>query len=160
MRYWFDDKERVRALRAELESWRGTPFRHKCGVKGLGADCIHMVCHALINVGAVPAGIMRRVPDYPRDWHLHTRNTLLQDMIEKHLPVDRVPVAREDISALRDGDIVLYKFGRSNSHAAIICGGTIYQVIEGVGFAAASLSDRQWNHRIRRAYRLTGGAEG
>lgn len=151
-RDFFRTPERVQALSKELSAWEGTPFRHRCGVKGLGVDCIHMVCHVLINLGAVPANIMRHVPGYPRDWHLHKRNTLLQDMIEKHLDVRQVPIAE-----MKDGDIVIYRFGRSNSHAAIYCGGKIYQAVEGSGVTRSSASDKQWNKRIRRVYRLGEG---
>lgn len=162
-KYWFDnDPRRAAALATELEGWAGTPYRHHCGVKGLGADCIHLVCHVLVNVGAIPGSVLRHVPDYPRDWHLHRQNTLLQDMIEKYLLVERVSIDMASAGfvegVLIDGDIVVYRFGRSNSHAAVYCRGAIFQAIEGVGVASASLSDRQWHSRIRRVYRLLQGA--
>ena len=56
MKAFFDSPERVAALRAELESWKGTRFWREAGAnakKGVGADCVSFVEKVLENLGAI-----------------------------------------------------------------------------------------------------------
>lgn len=149
--YFFDSPESIDALRVVVNSWKGTPFKHKTVVKGIGVDCIHFVVACLVEVGYLRSSIWAKVPDYPRDWHLHRDSTLLNDMLLRYLNVEEC--SRDD---LRDGDLVLYRFGQSNAHAALYLDGKVYQSVEGRGVMLTNLSaNRDFRKRaIRRVYRL------
>jgi len=120
---FFDDKQEE--LQQELESWVDTPFRHHQGVKGTGVDCIHLVARVLEHFGFGPF----RIPDYARDWHLHQEHELLRDGIFAQLDVDEIPLDEEP----KNGDILLYKFGRAAAHSGIYFDKYIYHAIIGVG---------------------------
>ena len=68
--WYFEPIERQLKLKASIDSWIGTPFRHRCGVKGLqgGVDCIHFVAEVFKEVGLIDH---YEVPKYAKDWHLH-----------------------------------------------------------------------------------------
>lgn len=105
------EQERARAV-AEAETWLGTPYHHRAAVKGVGADC------ALFPLAVYRAAVPHRmgpvtVPSYPRDWHLHKDRGLYREIVSA--------VAREiDEAAAQPGDFVLYRFGRVESHGAIL----------------------------------------
>jgi NlpC/P60 family putative phage cell wall peptidase len=138
-----EDRER---LWAELESWLGTPFRHWCGVKGQGVDCIHFVVRVLeATAGVGPL----RIPEYSRDWHRHQDASLLLDGIRRQLP------AAEVCGDPEDGDVLLFKFGRTASHSSIFCGGRLWHSVTGAGVVAVSWPDRMWRRRFRAMFRVT-----
>lgn len=97
----------------EALSWRGTPYHNHGRVKGVGADCLTFLAGAFENAGLVPP---IEIPNYPPQWHLHHSDEkyldgLLRYCVEVDGPPDRVPLP---------GDIVLWRFGRTYSHGAIV----------------------------------------
>lgn len=100
-------KERDAVL-AEARTWLRTPWHHEARVKGGGVDCANF----LIGVYAACGLIEEFTPEqYPPDWMLHRsdekfRRYLLQytNPVEEALP----------------GDIAMFKFGRTESHGAIV----------------------------------------
>lgn len=124
MQYYFDEPEKRLLLREELNSWIGTPFRHGCGVKKYGTDCIRHVCGVLRNVGAVSPKI--KIPNYPKDFHLHRSKELLREGV-----IDKLNVEEVGVENPKDGDIILYQFGRVASHASIYFRGCGYHSISG-----------------------------
>lgn len=118
MEYLFDSKESIARLREELESWENTPFRHLCGVKGMGCDCIHFVVRIIETFGLGPF----KVPEYPKDWHLHRSEELLKRGLTSQVP--HIEINPFDP---KDGDILLFKFGRVCSHAGIFCDENVWQ---------------------------------
>lgn len=148
MKAYFDDEERAAALYGELESWLDTPFRHKSGVKRKGCDCIHLVLRVIEAVG-IPVKRKIIMPDYARDWHLHVSGETLADGIEKHLPVQRLGIR----STLKDGDILLYRYGRASSHSALYCRGMVYQALNGMSVAKIDVRGEQ-RERLTHIYRL------
>lgn len=101
------------AIVAEAERWLGTPFVWEAGVRGQGVDCAWFLIRVLEAVGVVPVGAVDPRP-YPRDWHLHTNDHRYERWMDKYLeraPVGTLPAA---------GDVVLFRFGRAASHAAIV----------------------------------------
>lgn len=149
MIYYFDDKRHVTKLRRILEEWLGTPFRHQCGVKGMGCDCIHLVLRVYEEMGLIrfPS---KRMPDYPRDWHLHNTTELLADGIERTMPVDRL----EPVNAPMAGDILLSKYGRASSHSGIYCDGYVYQALNGMGVHKIDLNYKPYRNRMTHLYRM------
>ena len=53
MRDYFGTEERVAALRAELERWRGTPFVAHTAICGVGVDCVRFAGAVLEACGAI-----------------------------------------------------------------------------------------------------------
>lgn len=143
--YLFDDQENQKRLKEELEGWVGTPFRHWCGVKGEGCDCIHLVQRVLRQFGKGPLTVQHYTPD----WHLHNTMELLFEGIAKTVDIERVSL--ED---LRTGDIVLFKYGKTMSHCAWFVDGYLYHALYGSRVVKTTWRDKMWNKRARLAMRV------
>jgi len=92
----------------EAMTWLRTPYHHAARVKGAGVDCVQIliaVYQAVGAVGEVETG------DYVSDWMLHQNEEKYLNGIMAHAHPVEVPQA---------GDIALYTFGRTVSHAAIV----------------------------------------
>lgn len=149
VKYYFDDKERQEKLKAILDEWVGTPFRHKCGVKGLGCDCIHYVIRVLEEFELVDINKII-IPDYPRDWHYHNTREILKEAIEKYLNVEKISIN----GTLQAGDIILSHFGKASSHAGIYFKGVVYQSINKVGVKRISFNEPKFRKQMKFAYRI------
>jgi len=146
--YYFDDVDNLNRLETILSEWKGTPYRHHCGVKGLGCDCIHFVARVVEELGLIKI-TKNMVPTYPKDWHLHNSRELLSEAILKHLNVEKV-----GIDKLKDGDIVLMHYGKAASHAAFYFKGYLHQALNGVGVTIINASDRLFKRQMKFAYRV------
>lgn len=146
---YFDDKERQAKLLIHLDEWLDTPFRHKCGVKGLGCDCIHFVIRILEEFELVDLNRIK-IPDYPKDWHEHNTQELLKEAIEKYLNVELVDLN----GMLLNGDIILSHFGKASSHAGIYYNGYVYQSINKVGVKRINFNDKFFRSNMRYCYRI------
>lgn len=96
------------AVIAEALTWLKTPYHHAARVKGAGVDCVQIliaVYQACGLVGEVDTG------EYVSDWMLHQSDEIYLEGIMKYAHPVEVPLP---------GDIALYKFGRTVSHAAIV----------------------------------------
>jgi len=153
MKWYFDSEERCQRLRQILEEWKGTPYKHRCAVKGQGADCILFVGAALAEAGAASPSILKNLPDYPRDWHIHRDVELLINEIESRLPVEKLSL--RDYQP-KNGDILLYRFGKAQSHSSIYMDGKVYQSVMGIGVIDLRFSSSLWANRLKRVYRLRG----
>lgn len=148
--YWFKSEERQAKLKEVLDSWLRTPFRHHCGVKGMGCDCIHFVARVFEEVGYFTNPI--KIEWYPKDWHLHRDEQRLMQGLVKHLrKVKSVP-----LMDFKNGDIILFQYGRTNSHAAIYCDGHLYQALVRGGVHKTWLQDPVWMKRMKVAFRVIG----
>jgi cell wall-associated NlpC family hydrolase len=148
MRYYFEDAEKTAKLEKILQEWLGTPYRHHCGVKGLGADCIHFVARVFEEMGILT---WRKdlMPDYPRDWHLHSPRQRLAESIEKEFRVVRI-----GLDELMAGDIVLHHFGQAASHAAIFSQGSVFHAIDRRGVLRTPVTDTKFRRHAQFAYRI------
>jgi NlpC/P60 family putative phage cell wall peptidase len=104
-------EQRARVI-AEARTWLRTPYHHQGRIKGVGVDCLMLLCEIYHAVGLVP--FVDPGP-YPRDWHLH-RN-------EERYANGLFQYARQVDVAL-PGDVAIFKFGRCFSHGAILIGAT------------------------------------
>ena len=103
------DRQALRAaVIVEAERWLGTPFHHAGRIKGAGADCLMLLAEVYERAGVI---LHVEPPFYVPDWHLHRD---AERYIEGLLDYAR-PVARPE-----EGDIALFRFGRTFSHAAIV----------------------------------------
>lgn len=142
MKYYFEDKDRQEQLGKVLNSWLRTPFRHCCGVKGLGCDCIHFVIGVLEELDFGPF----KVQNYARDWHLHNRNELLANGIKKQLKVEEVK------KPYKNGDIICFEFGKAYSHASIYFNKHIFQAVPSAGVIKSYIN--MWQNRKLKAFRI------
>lgn len=152
MEYYFDDNENRDKLKAVLKSWKRTPYLHMCGEKGLGCDCIHLVLRVYQEMGIVPEDY--KIPNYNADWHLHNKESLLAKGVITSLN-DRaeILVGLKDYRP-KDGDVILYHYGKTISHAGIYCDRKVYQALHGAGVLAIDYSDKTWKKRARVAIRM------
>ncbi len=149
MKYFFENKENRDKLKKILESWIGTPFRHQCGVKGLGTDCAYFIANVFIELGLIQ---WRKdlIPDYPKDWHIHNTRELLKETIEKTLNVIQIDINEEFF----DGDIFLFHFGKAASHVAIYFENNLYQALEDVGVIKTYAYEKVFLKRLKYRYRV------
>jgi len=138
MKYFFNDQKNRDRLLIILESWVGTPYRHKSGVKGLGVDCAYFLSRVGEELGLVSQGAL--LPEYSRDFHNHVRDEIYAEFLRKHPLLVEVGITKP-----MDGDIILYKFGKIASHSAVYFGGYTYQARFRVGVVKF-----HWNQDKRR----------
>lgn len=102
-------------LRADVlwhaHRWLGTPYHHQGRVLGVGVDCAGLLCEVYREVGLMPE---IDPGNYPADWHLHRSEERILEWADRCA----VPVQGEP----QPGDAVLFKFGRTFSHACIVVG--------------------------------------
>lgn len=145
---YFDDIEKQKQLKKILDEWIGTPFRHRCGVKKLGCDCIFFVGRIFEEMGLMSLNA-DKVPVYPKDWHIHNTRELVSEAVEKYLNVKKV-----GLTELRNGDIILSHYGRAASHGAIYFEKYVYQAITSIGVCKIKFEDIQFKKNMKFAYRL------
>lgn len=155
-KYFYENTGKTANLGRVLAEWEGTPYRHHCGVKGRGADCIHFVVRVLIELGVIK---WRRnlIPDYPRDWHLHNTRELLLENLFTEIPGEIMPDAPGaliDAGRLQDGDIILSHYGQAASHAAIYYQDYCWQALDGAGVVKITIADRAQRRQMKYVYRL------
>ena len=109
------------AVVAEALSWQGTRYlprgqrkivRNDSG--GIadpgGVDCASLLMCVFTNASAVSGLVL---PDYPPDWHWNRAAERYLGAVLEH--ASEIPE-----SQAQPGDIVLYRYGRTFSHGAII----------------------------------------
>ena len=146
IKYYFENAEKQEELKRILDEWKDTPFRHRCGVKKLGTDCIFFVARVLEELNILK---MPEIPEYPPDWHLHQTQKLLVEGILQHLNVENV-----DFNNLLNGDLVLYFFGKAASHASIYYDDHTYQAVNDIGVIRLPFTDKFWFKRKRYNFRI------
>ena len=102
------DRRRL-AVIIEARGWLRTPYHHMGRVKGCGTDCLMLLAEVYERAGVVPR---IDVPFYAPDWNLHRD-------AERYLG-GLMQYAREVEGSPRQGDVVVFKFGRCFAHGAII----------------------------------------
>ena len=91
--------------------WKGTPYLHQAGVKGVAADCIGFIRG--VRAELVGHDVDYR-PDYSPAWGEVDRDELLLNAAHKYF----VPV---DYPKWKPGDLLVFrvKFAKSAKHCAI-----------------------------------------
>lgn len=132
-------------------TWEGTPYHHQARCKGAGVDCVQLLLGVVYEVGLFKEG-EHPVGYYSPQWHLHKNEELLLEimlsfgLIEKPLP-ERLP-----------GDLVVFKFGRVCSHAAIVLPGDqiIHALWERPGRVMVNRLSGTWRTRMRKCLAIPG----
>ena len=148
MKYYFSDLEKQKELKKILDEWLGTPFRHHCGVKGGGTDCLHFVARVLEEMGIL-TWRKNMVPDYPRDWHLHNTRELLKEAIDRELKGEW-----KELNGFMNGDILLSHFGKAASHVGIYFDGHVYQAVERIGVIKVSVKTPLIKRQMKFMFRV------
>lgn len=96
------------AVVCEARAWLGTPYHAHARVKGHGVDCVHLLCAVYEAVGLT----MPIDPgQYPIAWALSRSDELYLAALDSRASRIEQPHA---------GDVALFKFGRTFSHAGIV----------------------------------------
>lgn len=99
-------------LQDEAQRWIGTPYHHQGCVHGAGVDCLMLLVAVFKAVGALPAAFDPR--PYAPQWHLHRSEEVYLAGLDTLLR----PLG--DGEPLQAGDVVVWRFGRTFSHAGLI----------------------------------------
>ena len=108
-------KQEEEKFRKECRSWLNPPTKwmHGVGLKGVRTDCINFIAEVSKEMGWLNKDY--KIKAYPRDWALHkARHTMIYELGRYCFDVG--------LEDRKTGDIFLYKFGRSNCHAAFYLG--------------------------------------
>lgn len=138
------------AIVAEAMTWEGTPYQSHARIKGVGVDCAQLPAAIYEAVGLIEP--VR--PEYPADWMMHRDEERFLSFV--------LPQAREieETEAL-PGDLVIWRFGRTFSHSAIIIDAPVvlHAVVRGAAVVRADMSrDIDLAERPRRFFSLFGRA--
>lgn len=97
------------AIVAEALSWEGTPYLPFARVKGVGTDCAQYPAAVFAACGIIP----ELHPKYSQQWMHHRDEELYLAEIRQW--------AREiPVNESKPGDLIVWKFGRTFSHSAIV----------------------------------------
>lgn len=138
---------------AESLLWMRTPHRNGARVKGAGVDCAQILIAVYESAGVLDPGECNPGP-YPADFALHRSDQSYLAWVEKYCdPVDGLPLP---------GDIAVFHFGRSVSHAGIVLEWPrIIHAYVGLGVIIsdmneAILCDKKGASRLKGIYRPRG----
>lgn len=127
----------------EAKTWVGTPYHHYAGVKGVGTDCAFIMIKVFAHCGLIKDFIP---PLYPIDWANHKTEEMYLGFVRDYAV---------EVTEPKEGDIVLYKFGRCISHAGIYIGnGTIIHALIGVGVTYSGIEEGQLSGRLAGYYSI------
>jgi hypothetical protein len=129
MPWYFEPVERQLRLKAIMDTWIGTPFRHRGCVRGLkgGVDCIHFTAEVFKELGIIDS---YELPKYGKDWHMHRAGEQLLAGIFDFADAHPTYALRDvGINNPMNGDVYMYKWGRASAHTSIYYDGLVYQVL-------------------------------
>jgi cell wall-associated NlpC family hydrolase len=138
----FLTRDRLRqAIIDEAKTWVSTPYHHEGHRKGIGVDCAH-----LLNEVYSAAGVIEKlnIEHYSQDWQFHRDVERYLSYIEcratEQMDVNYIP---------QPADIMMFKFGRTFSHGAIV---VRYPIIihsyVRMGCVLDDVSKNQWLQRM------------
>lgn len=99
------------AVVAEARKWLGARWVHGARVRYSVVDCGQLLVAAYEDAGVVENVV---VEPYPQDWAKHRSEEVMLGIVEQY--ATRLP----DGARPGPGDVVLFKYGRCLSHAAIV----------------------------------------
>lgn len=104
-----NEAEARAAIVAEALSWESTPYHPHARIKGVGCDCAQLPAAVYEAVGLIePVN-----PTYTSDWMLHRDEEKFLGFV--------LPQARQiKLADVLPGDLILWRYGRTFSHAAIV----------------------------------------
>jgi NlpC/P60 family putative phage cell wall peptidase len=100
-------EQRARVV-AEARTWLLTPYRHGADLRGVGVDCGMFIVRIFVDLGLTPPFDPR---PYAPDWMIHRNEEKYLDFFNSRCAPGSDP---------RPGDIALFRYGRSYSHAGVV----------------------------------------
>ena len=137
--------EAIAKLRAEAPTWKGTPHRNYMSLKGIGTDCVHFVVMMYKAAGLVTPDY--KIPAYSPNEGLHNASTRIQEIVRGAFEVQEV-----SISNVRDGDLLVFKNGKTSGHVGIYLDGEVWHALG--GSCVTNSPWVLWKHRIASVFRL------
>jgi NlpC/P60 family putative phage cell wall peptidase len=132
----------------ETLSWLGTPYHHLACVKGVGVDCAMLLVAVFRDSGLVPQDLDPR--PYAPDWHLHRNEEKFLGWLQQYA---------EQVERPGPGDVVVWRYGRTYSHGAIVVGeaGEIVHAYKNAGCVVRGhLHETELAQRQQLAWRVRG----
>jgi len=102
--------EQRRSVVRAAQEWLGTPYHHHARVKKAGADCAMFPLSVYQECGILPKDY--QPPEYSVQWHLHRSEELYLKEIDRFVAEINGPP--------QPADFVVFQFGRTYSHGAIV----------------------------------------
>lgn len=124
---------------AAARSYIGTPFHHQGRLPGVGLDCAGVVVCAYREAGIT-------IMDQSGYGRLPSKG-LLVIAVEAHC--DRIA-----LSAVQDGDVLLFAFRAEPQHLAIYAGGNIIHAHAQAGTVLEQSLSGIWRDRLRGVFRM------
>lgn len=119
-------KETKEAMKKELDSWLGVPFRHM-GITRTGIDCMNFIARILMKVGVLSENMIRY--EYAEKWYHGTRESLIENALHalKHYSTSDFQMYNNKEQP-QDGDICLFQWKDTYcvSHGGIFFDGSVY----------------------------------
>jgi len=154
MEWYFTETERQLQLKAIIDSWINTPFRHRCAVKGKqgGVDCIHFCAEVYKELGVIDS---YNIPEYAPDWHLHrTGEKLLLGIFNFADSHPTGTLKSVGYANPKNGDVIMFQYGRASAHTAIYYENRVYQVLTGMRVEPRPWNDATTNFRKQYGLRV------
>ncbi len=127
----------------EAQSWLRTPYHHHARKKGVGVDCIHLLCAVFEACQLVPA---IDPGQYAPDWHQHRNAELYIDGLLRYA---------HEVDAPQMGDVVLARYGRTFSHGGVMVSEVdVVHALKGAGVIQTRLTEHPLDSRALRFYSL------
>ena len=157
----FEKKQFAAEMICIINSWIDTPYRHCTKVKGRGADCATFMVAIFEEIGVIDNF---KVPYYSMDWHIHGKEDLFINNLEKFMVGINDPYSLEKINDLSPknlsfGDWLVFAMsplGYANHSAIYIDNGLMVHCIERVGVRMSQCLD--FFPKLSMVYRLYKGA--
>lgn len=130
---------------AEALTWLATPYHHRARVKGAGVDCAQLPIAVYSDLGLIdPVD-----PAYVRDWHLHRGEEVYLDFVTRWATEIGSRPAPGQLIGLPPlpGDFVLWRWGRTYSHGAIVVDGS--RVVHSYVGVGVTLDDMNQHEELR-----------
>ena len=144
---FFDDPARRVQMRAEAESWLGTPFRHRANVKGAGADCVHFIAEVMRTCGVVNGYVF---PPYSPDWPKHRTQSLVLGWLAASARFSLLPNGSSPLP----GDVGCYKINKCVHHCALVLEPPLLiHVLRGYTVDLGRIDDSTLSDRLKCYYR-------
>jgi len=131
----------------EVINWanKKVPYRHR-GVTENGCDCTGLIIGVLNKLGFLKDFKLRK---YKYDWNLHAGAC---DIITDEL----LRVGDFVSDEMKQGDILIFRFGKCNAHAGIFIGGNqfVHSVVNSGYCRFGIIKNSPWSKRITGVIRL------
>lgn len=131
-----EDLERSKIVEI-AKTFLRTPYHHMGRVKGAGVDCLTLLVEVYREAGLIPK---IDLPYYPKDWHMNrSEERYLKGLLQYAVETDEK----------KPGNIIIWKYGRCYSHAAIIIDYPIFiHAYSGHGCVLENIDNAQFLTKI------------